>query len=200
MEPVELHTPGRVPTEHVKQMTTTRGDVTSAYGLGLPCEVELPGEFSPLGYLAPVLGGRHDNDHDNVAALACRCPTDVDATSANNTQQHAPVEKHTYYPPCCRARLEHGAPTPSSKLTPKGASTNIERTWARHDDEDQRHGTSLRLMAVTMLPVVNEVTLWSGGPTTRAVTETVSCFPEATQDDNRGNMCSTPVSDEGACK
>ena len=77
-----------MPTEQVKQVTTTRGDVPSACGLGPPCEVELPGEFSPLDYLAPVLGGRHDNVHDTVAALACRCPTDVDATGANNTQQH----------------------------------------------------------------------------------------------------------------
>ena len=55
-ELAELLASRRAPTEQQEQVTTTCGDASNACGLGLPCEAELPGEFSPLGSLAPVLG------------------------------------------------------------------------------------------------------------------------------------------------
>ena len=76
------------------------------------------------------------------------------------------------------------------------------RDWARHGDETQ-HEAFVRLLAVLMFLAATAVPSERGAPTTRAVTETVSSFSEATNVDMNVHTCghsgSTPVTDAGGC-
>ena len=60
-----------------------------ACGFGSPSEVELPGEFSPLGDLAGMLGSQHDIVHDFVAPRSCARPVDPDAKRAQRNANKA---------------------------------------------------------------------------------------------------------------
>ena len=62
----------------------TARELPVARGLGNPCEVELLGEFSPLGYLDEANGSRHDIDHNHVATTARDSPVDTDAAHVGN--------------------------------------------------------------------------------------------------------------------
>ena len=79
---------------------------------------------------------------------------------------------------------------------------NCARDWARHDDETQ-HEAFVRLLAVLMFLAATAVPSERGAPTTRAVTETVSSFSEATTKDMDVHTCghsgSTPLCDAGGC-